>query len=200
VTKRVLDIVVSLVGLLVTFPLLALAALAVRMDSPGPLLYRGRRVGKGGKPFDILKFRSMVIDAEKIGGSSTSEEDPRLTKSGRLLRRFKLDELPQLWNVLSGDMSLVGPRPQVQWAVDLYSDEERRLLGVRPGITDFASLRFRNEGEILKGHADPDQAYLELIAPEKIRLGLYYVDNRTISMDLRLILQTGLTIFKGEGR
>jgi lipopolysaccharide/colanic/teichoic acid biosynthesis glycosyltransferase len=142
----------------------------------------------------MLKFRSMVVGADRRGASSTSEDDPRITSVGRLLRRFKLDELPQLLNVLRGDMSFVGPRPQVQWAVDLYSDEERALLSLRPGVTDFASLRFRNEGEILKGSSDPDRDYLLKIAPAKIRLGLHYVRNCSLWTDLRIITATALSV------
>ena len=146
----------------------------------------------------MLKFRTMVVDAEKIGASSTAEDDPRITRVGAVLRRYKLDELPQLINVFRGDMSFVGPRPQVQWAVDLYTEEERDLLSVRPGITDYASLRFSNEGEILKGSADPDEAYFELIAPEKIRLGLEYVRTRSFWVDLKLIFLTIARMFGGR--
>jgi lipopolysaccharide/colanic/teichoic acid biosynthesis glycosyltransferase len=147
-------------------------------------------VGLGGITFRILKFRTMVVEAEKSGGSSTPEDDPRITRVGHMLRRWKLDEAPQLINVVRGEMSLVGPRPQVRWAVDLYTPEERRLLSVRPGITDWASVRFRNEAEILRGSDDPDRLYLEKIAPEKIRLGLWYVDNQTFLEDLRIIFAT----------
>jgi len=143
----------------------------------------------------MRKFRTMVVDADKIGPSSTAGDDPRITRPGKFMRRFKLDELPQLFNVLRGEMSFVGPRPQVQWAVDLYTPEERLLLSVRPGITDFASLRFRNEDEILKGSADPDKDYLEKIAPQKIKLGLHYVRNQSLLTDLKLIVATGLMVF-----
>src|SRR5204862_5888771 len=136
------------------------------IDRDGPVLYGGRRAGRGGREFKMYKFRSMVTNADRIGGADTADDDPRLTKTGRFLRRHKLDELPQLINVLRGDMSLVGPRPQFKWAVDLYNGEERRLLTVRPGITDYASIRFRNESEILKGSTDPDQDYMEKIHPE----------------------------------
>lgn len=197
IAKRLFDLVASGVGLLVLAPVMLALALAVRFGSPGPVLYRGVRVGKNGAPFHMLKFRTMVVDAEKQGGSSTAEDDPRVTRVGAFLRRYKLDELPQLINVFRGDMSLVGPRPQVHWAVELYSPEERILLSVRPGITDYASLRFSNEAEILKGAANPDQAYLELIAPEKIRLGLEYVRTRTFLLDLKLIL---LTLTRISGR
>ncbi|HET9949598.1 MAG TPA: sugar transferase, partial [Longimicrobiales bacterium] len=172
--KRLFDVVFAALGLIVLSPLMLAIAVVIRLDSPGPVLYRGVRVGRGGKHFRMLKFRTMVPDAERIGASSTTKDDPRLTRVGMFLRRHKLDELPQLINVLRGEMSFVGPRPQVPWVVDLYSEEERQLLSVQPGITDHASLRFSNEEEILQGAADPDAAYFELIAPEKTRLGLEY--------------------------
>lgn len=188
--KRLLDYTVAGVGLVLLAPLLLVLALVIRLGSPGPVFYRGERVGLGGITFRILKFRTMVVEAEKSGGSSTPEDDPRITRVGHMLRRWKLDEAPQLINVVRGEMSLVGPRPQVRWAVDLYTPEERRLLSVRPGITDWASVRFRNEAEILRGSDDPDRLYLEKIAPEKIRLGLWYVDNQTFLEDLRIIFAT----------
>jgi lipopolysaccharide/colanic/teichoic acid biosynthesis glycosyltransferase len=166
------------------------------MDSRGPLFYKGRRVGVMGRPFDMVKFRTMVVDAETLGGSSTPEDDPRITRVGKSLRRYKLDELPQLWNVLKGEMSFVGPRPQVQWAVDLYTEEEREILQVPPGITDHASLRFANEAEILKGSQDPDRDYIEKIHPEKMRLSLEYVRNRSFSGDLSIIARTAGAIIK----
>jgi lipopolysaccharide/colanic/teichoic acid biosynthesis glycosyltransferase len=140
----------------------------------------------------MYKFRTMVTNADKIGGPSTADTDPRLTKTGRFLRRYKLDELPQLVNVLKGDMSFVGPRPQVTDEVAGYTPEEREILSVRPGITDWASLRFHNEGEILAGHADPDAAYAELIRPEKMRLGLEYVRRGTFRDDLDILVKTAL--------
>jgi lipopolysaccharide/colanic/teichoic acid biosynthesis glycosyltransferase len=188
--KRAFDIFGSALGLIVLSPVLALLAVAIKADSRGPVLYRGARVGVNGRRFNILKFRSMVTDAEKIGGSSTPEDDPRVTRVGRFLRANKLDELPQLWNVLIGQMSFVGPRPQVQWAVDRYTPEERLVLSVKPGITDYASLRFANEGEILKGSTDPDRDYMEKIHPEKMRLSLEYVRSRSFSGDLAIIAQT----------
>lgn len=188
--KRILDIVVSLACLVATSPLLIVAAIAVRATSAGPVFYRGVRVGKDGQPFRMFKFRTMVDRADKMGGSSTAADDPRLTRVGKWLRRTKLDEFPQFLNVLAGTMSLVGPRPQVPWVVDGYTDEQRRVLSVRPGITDPASLRFRNEAEILRGYPDADQAYFELIHPEKMRLALNYVANRTFVGDLRILLAT----------
>jgi lipopolysaccharide/colanic/teichoic acid biosynthesis glycosyltransferase len=193
--KRLFDIVLSASGLIVLFPVLAGLALWIKVSHPGPCLYAGVRVGRGGRLFKMLKFRTMVVDADKVGPSSTSGDDPRITRPGLVMRRFKLDELPQLLNVLRGDMSFVGPRPQVQWAVDLYSTTERQLLSVRPGITDFASLRFRNEAEILRGSTDPDRDYLEKIAPGKIQLGLYYVHNYSFVTDVKLILATGLAVW-----
>src|SRR5262249_966104 len=149
-------------------PLYLSIAVLIKLMSPGPVFYRGERMGLQKKRFYIYKFRTMGVDAERRGGSSTAADDPRITRIGRLLRKGKLDELPQFFNVLLGDMSVVGPRPQVAWAVELYNEEERKLLDVRPGITDYASIRFRNEGEILRGSSDPDKTYLEVIAPEKI--------------------------------
>jgi len=177
--KRTFDVLVSALALSMSAPLLAAAAVLIKLGSPGPVFYGGWRVGKGEQEFRMWKFRTMVIDADRIGGPSTSADDPRVTPIGAFLRRTKLDELPQLWNVFKGEMSLVGPRPEVPSEVALYSEAERELLTVRPGVTDFASIVFRNEGEILRGAADPHQAYREKIQPEKIRLGLEYVRNRS---------------------
>ncbi len=188
--KRALDLVVAAIGLGVLSPFLALIAVSIKLGSSGPVLYRGRRVGMNGAGFNILKFRTMVENAEMLGGSSTPQDDPRVTRIGRLLRHTKVDELPQLWNVLRGDMSLVGPRPQVQWAVNLYTSDERLILTVRPGITDYASLRFVNEAEILEGSTDPDRDYIEKIHPEKMRLGLEYVRTRSFTGDLAIIART----------
>ena len=149
-----------------------------------------------GARFKMNKFRTMVINADKIGGSSTPEDDPRITRVGRFLRRYKLDELPQLINVFKGEMSFVGPRPQVKWAVDLYTPAERLILTVRPGITDYASLRFPNEGEILKGSTDPDKDYMVKIHPEKMRLSLEYVRTRSMGLDIKIIFQTLAAIVK----
>jgi lipopolysaccharide/colanic/teichoic acid biosynthesis glycosyltransferase len=196
--KRTFDAGLAAVGLVLVSPVLATVAIAIKATSDGPVFYKGTRVGLNGKPFSMLKFRTMVTNADKIGGSSTPEDDPRVTSVGKKLRRYKLDELPQLWNVLKGDMSFVGPRPQVQWAVDLYTLEERAILAVRPGITDEASLKFSNEAEILKGSADPDKAYIELIHPEKMRLSLEYVRTRSFSQDLSIIGRTARTVIKPQ--
>ena len=188
--KRSFDLILSLLGLIVLAPVFAAAAVAIRIESAGPVFYRGVRAGRYGKAFRIFKFRTMVEDADKIGGPSSSADDPRITRVGNFLRRYKLDELPQLLNVLRGEMSLVGPRPEVLQEVLLYTEEEKRLLEVRPGITDWASIRFRNEGEILRGSADPHAAYREKIRPEKIRLGLEYVERRSFLTDCKIIVRT----------
>ena len=188
--KRSFDLILSLLGLIVLAPVFAAVAVAIKVESAGPMFYRGLRAGRYGKAFRIFKFRTMVEDADKIGGPSSSADDPRITRVGDLLRRYKLDELPQLLNVLKGEMSLVGPRPEVLQEVLLYTEEEKRLLEVRPGITDWASIRFRNEGEILRGSADPHAAYREKIRPEKIRLGLEYVERRSFLTDCKIIVRT----------
>ena len=196
VLKRLFDLVASLVALVLLSPLMAVLAWRIKSYDGGPVLYAGRRVGKDGKPFGMYKFRSMVLNADKIGGSSTPDDDPRITPIGKVLRKYKLDELPQLLNVVKGEMSLVGPRPQVQWAVDLYTPEQRGVLTVPPGITDYASVRFPNEGEILKGSTDPDRDYMEKIHPEKMRLSLEYVRQRSLLTDVKVIAQTFLAILR----
>lgn len=198
--KRLFDVLFSALGLLVLAPFLLLLAAAIRLDSPGPVFYRGVRVGMGGKPFRIFKFRSMVADAESKGASSTSGTDPRVTRTGRFIRRYKLDEFSQLINVLLGDMSLVGPRPEVPKFVDRYTDEEKVILTVRPGVTDWASIKYHNEGEIIEssGIADADEAYERLIRPGKLLLQMKYVRERTMWIDLKIILCTILTIVSGR--
>jgi len=177
-------------------PLIFFLIIFIKLDSPGPAFYCGERVGRFGRTFRIFKFRTMVADAEKRGGPSTASDDPRITGVGRFLRKYKLDELPQLINVLKGEMSIVGPRPEVLTEVETYTNEERRILEVRPGITDWASLTFHNEGEILKGSPDPHQAYREKIKPEKMRLALKYIDERSFLTDIKIILETLLTLVR----
>lgn len=188
--KRLFDLSFASAGLILLSPLFLALAIWVKLGSDGPVFYRGTRVGLNGRLFRIMKFRTMVVNAEKIGGPSTSSDDLRVTHVGAFLRRYKLDELPQLINVVSGDMSLVGPRPEVESEVAEYDGNARRLLSMRPGITDYSSIRFRNEGEILKGHVDSHKAYKELIQPEKIRLGLQYVDDHNLFVDIKLIFMT----------
>lgn len=194
--KRLFDIVFAVLGLLALSPIFLIIALMIKISSLGSVFYRGVRVGKDGKLFKIFKFRTMEKDAEKHGIDSTAANDPRLTKIGRFLREYKIDELPQLINILKGEMSFVGPRPQVKWATDLYSTEERIILTVRPGLTDYASLKFPNEEEILKGSQDPDKDYLQKIHPEKTRLQIEYVKNRSFWIDLKIIFKTIFTIIK----
>jgi lipopolysaccharide/colanic/teichoic acid biosynthesis glycosyltransferase len=192
--KRLLDVALSLVALVVAAPVLIAVAVAISLyDLHGPL-YIATRVGRNGRPFAMVKFRSMVVNADKTGVTSTSSADSRITPVGRFVRQFKLDELVQLWNVLVGDMSLVGPRPNVPSGVALYTPAELGLLAARPGITDFASIVFADEGEILKEQPDPDLAYDQLIRPWKSRLGLFYVQNGNIWIDLQIIALTALAI------
>jgi lipopolysaccharide/colanic/teichoic acid biosynthesis glycosyltransferase len=188
--KRVVDVAVSVLGLMLLSPLLAAIALWIKLDSPGPVFYRGVRVGRLGRPFRIYKFRTMVVNADRLGGSSTADDDPRITRAGRVLRKYKLDELPQLLNVLLGEMSLVGPRPEVPEYVGLYTDEERAILSVRPGMTDWASLWNPDEGAVLAGTEDPDRAYLAWIRPTKVRLQLAYVRRYGLWTDMRILFLT----------
>ena len=188
--KRTFDIGASLLGLLICAPLLFAVAVWVKLDTPGPVFYRGRRGGRGNVPFGIFKFRSMVTNADKIGGSSTSGADARVTRSGRFIRRHKIDELSQLLNVLVGDMSLVGPRPEVTSYTDKYEGELLEIFTVRPGITDWASIWNADEGAVLAGANNPDRAYEVLIQPTKLRLQLRYVRERTFWTDLKIILYT----------
>lgn len=194
--KRLFDIIFSFFGLLFTLPLLVLVALLIKNTSSGPVFYRGIRIGKDGKPFRIFKFRTMVDNAEKLGGPSTAGDDPRLTKIGNFLKKYQLDELPQLINVLTSEMSLVGPRPEVKMYVDIMTNEEKNaILSIKPGMTDLASLWNFHESEVLKGSPDPEKAYIEKIRPEKIRLQLKYVKNRSFCLDLKIIFKTVLKIF-----
>lgn len=192
--KRLLDVALSLLGLVLLSPLLVALALWIKRDSPGPVFYRGLRVGRHGRPFRIYKFRTMVADAERLGGPSTADNDPRITPAGRFLRKYKLDELPQLLNVLRGEMSLVGPRPEVPEYVALYNEEERTVLSVRPGITDWASLWNSDEGAVLATAADPEELYRELIRPTKLYLQLQYVRTRSLGTDLRILALTAATV------
>lgn len=189
-TKRLFDIFFSLLGLIILSPFLITIAIIIKITSPGPIFYRGVRTGFHDKPFKIFKFRSMIVDAEKTGVSSTSKEDDRITKIGKFMRRFKIDELPQLLNVLHGEMSIVGPRPEVKKFTDMYTGEEKILLNIKPGITDYASIWNSDEGEILKDSKDPDKDYLEKIRPEKIRLQLKYAKEVSLWTDIKIIYLT----------
>jgi lipopolysaccharide/colanic/teichoic acid biosynthesis glycosyltransferase len=190
VAKRWFDAILSFVGLLLISPLLLLIAILIKLASPGPVLYRGVRVGQNGRPFRILKFRTMIVDAERHGGSATAGDDPRLTSIGRFLRRYKIDELPQLFNVLKGEMSFVGPRPEVQKYVDRYSDDDKAIFELRPGITDWASIWNSNEAAVLEGSSDPEKSYEELILPTKIALQRKYLQDHRGSTDLKILFHT----------
>lgn len=191
--KRTFDFFAAAFGLTMLAPLLALIAAAIWMEDRHAPFFFGKRIAKGGGCFRMVKFRSMVPNAWKTGVSSTAASDRRITRIGALIRRAKLDELPQLWNVLVGDMSLVGPRPQVETDANMYTEEERRLLSVRPGITDLASIVFSDEGAVLAGASDPDLLYNQIIRPWKSRLGLLYVDRQTLVADVKLISLTLLS-------
>lgn len=189
--KRLFDIFASLCGLIILSPLLIVTALLIKILDPGPTLYYATRIGIGEKPFKMLKFRSMVVNADKIGGPWTPGDDPRLTSIGKILRKFKLDELPELVNVLRGDMSLVGPRPEVPYYVDLMTPYEREIIfSIRPGITDWASVWNAHEEEILRGSVDPDATYREKIWPEKKRLQMKYVREHSMKIDLTILFKT----------
>jgi lipopolysaccharide/colanic/teichoic acid biosynthesis glycosyltransferase len=193
--KRLFDIFISGLGLVLLSPLLFLVALAITIDSRGPVFYRGPRIGYHEKSFSMLKFRTMVTNADKIGGPTTADDDPRITRVGTLLRKYKLDEFPQLINVVKGQMSLVGPRPDVKEVIDLLSVEDKKIIfSVRPGITDFASLEFPNEGELVKGAKDAHQAYVRTILPTKVKLQKKYIKEQTFLLDIRIILKTLKTI------
>lgn len=188
--KRIFDIVMSGLGLICLSPLFLVLAVWIKSDSAGPVFYRQVRVGRGNKDFRLFKFRSMRPDSDKLGLITVGGHDPRVTRSGYYIRKYKLDEFPQLINVFVGDMSLVGPRPEVRKYVDLYTPEQLRVLNVRPGITSLASIRYRNENEILAKADDPDKAYVEQIMPDKIAIDLEYVENSSLTNDIKLIFKT----------
>ncbi|MGM9819087.1 MAG: sugar transferase [Paludibacteraceae bacterium] len=188
--KRVFDILASGVGLLLLSPLFLLVAVWIKLDSPGPVFYRQVRVGRYNRDFRIFKFRSMRVGSDKGSLVTIGGRDPRVTRSGYFIRKFKIDELPQLINVFIGDMSLVGPRPEVRHYVDYWTKEQLHVLDVRPGITDPASIKFRNENELLEKAEDPEKYYIEVIMQEKLRLYLEYVEKHSFWYDLKLIFQT----------
>lgn len=196
-TKRLFDIVFASIGLVIISPLLLWLAIVIKGTSPGPILYRARRVGQNGKLFELYKFRSMVVGADKIGPGITHGQDNRITSIGRFLRHYKLDELPQLFNVLKGDMSFVGPRPEDPRYVEYYSPEQRRVLQIRPGITSWASISYRDESKYLNAN-NWEQLYIQKILPAKLKLDLEYVSNQSLWTDLKIIFQTLKAIVKLE--
>lgn len=192
--KRVLDIVFSLAGLLVLFPLFLIISLLIVLDSRGGVLYRQLRVGRQNKDFYLYKFRTMKPLSDQMGLLTVGGRDPRVTRIGYYLRKFKLDELPQLLNVLNGSMSLVGPRPEVRKYVEMYSDDQKRVLNVKPGITDYASLEYMHENELLAGSADPEQTYINEVMPAKLELNRKYIMEAGFFTDLRIIFKTLIRI------
>lgn len=195
--KRLFDVAASAAGLLLLAPLLLAIAVWIRLDSPGPVFFRQERVGLRGQPFRIFKFRSMVTDADKKGLAITVGRDRRITRVGAILRKTKLDELAQLLNVLAGQMSFVGPRPEVERYVRLYTPYQRQVLLVRPGITDYASIAYRNENDLLAGAEDPEKMYIEQIMPDKIELNMKYLREISPLADIKLILKTVAAVVKG---
>lgn len=194
--KRLFDILVSAAGLIALFPVFVILIPWIRMTSPGDAFYRQERIGKDAKPFYILKFRTMKMGADKGPAITIGEMDSRITGVGAFLRKYKLDELPQLINVLRGDMSLVGPRPEVRKFTDLYTPEQRNVFSIRPGITDLASITFRNENKLLEGKPDPIRYYIDVIMPEKLEMNLYYVKERSFWLDIKIIVRTVWSIVK----
>ena len=188
--KRLFDFVVALAGLIALGPVMALLALAVKLDSPGPAFYKGRRIGRDGVPFGMYKLRTMAHHADRMGSAVTRGQDPRVTRVGRLLRKSKLDELPQLANVLRGEMSLVGPRPEAPCYVAYYTPQQREALRVRPGITGLAQIHFRNEEALLQGCDDLEREYVTKVMPLKLSFDLEYIRRRSFWLDLRLIWRT----------
>ena len=188
--KRALDVTAAAIGLLCLSPLFLIVAILIKLTSPGPVIFRQERIGRGFRPFRICKFRTMVQDAPQQGSPLTCGEDRRITRIGRILRKFKIDELPQLYNVLRGDMSLVGPRPELPRYVEMFRDDYAEILRLRPGITDLASLAYYDEAAILGRAADPQAEYVSRIMPEKIRLARQYVERSSCSVDAAIILTT----------
>lgn len=190
ITKRIFDFLLSLIGVIILSPIFIIVSIAIKIDSEGSVLFLQKRVGRYGKEFNIYKFRTMVTDAERLGKQITVGKDNRITRVGAFLRKFKIDELPQLFNVLKGDMSLVGPRPEVPKYVDLYTDEQRKVLDVRPGITDMASLRYKDENDILGKVENPEEYYINVIMKDKLRLNLEYIEKSNVFFDIYLIVKT----------
>ena len=187
---RFFDILFSIIGLVLLSPLFTVLYLLIRIESKGGGFYSQERIGKNGKPFKLFKFRSMRIGSDKKGLITIGEKDNRITKTGFILRKYKLDELPQLWNVFIGDMSLVGPRPEVKKYTDLYTEEQKQVLQVKPGITDWASIKYVDENKILGESKDPDDAYVNLIMPNKIKLNMVYIQHQTLGEYFKIIFTT----------
>ena len=193
--KRLFDIFFSIIGLTILFPILLIISILIKISSKGPIFFRQIRVGQFNKEFKIFKFRTMHANADKLGLLTVGNKDPRVTKIGYFLRKYKLDEFPQLINVLIGNMSFVGPRPEVRKYVNHYSDDDMQILNLKPGITDFASIEYRNEVELIKKAQDPEKVYIEEIMPKKIKLNKIYMINYSVFTDVKIIIKTILAIF-----
>ena len=195
-SKRIFDLFFALIGLIILAPLFLVVSIWIKLDSPGPAFFRQTRIGKFEEKFEIYKFRTMFVNAEKRGKLITVGEDNRITRSGKLLRKYKLDEIPQLINVLKGDMSFVGYRPEVPKYVDLYTPEQREIFKIRPGVTDLASIKFRNESDLLATAEDPEKLYVGSIMPRKLELNRQYLQKKSLLFDIFIILKTFLAILK----
>ena len=194
--KRLFDIVFSLLVLTVGLPFGLVIALLIVLDSKGPVIYRQSRVGRNNVDFRLYKFRTMCVEADRGSLITVGSDDARITRVGAFLRKFKIDEFPQFLNILKGEMSIVGPRPEVRKYVDLYTPDQMRVLSVRPGLTDYASIRYVNENELLATSADPEQTYIQEIMPDKLKLNLKYIDEKSLLTDAKIVLQTIVAIFK----
>jgi lipopolysaccharide/colanic/teichoic acid biosynthesis glycosyltransferase len=194
--KRTFDITASILALIIFSPIMLIMAIIIKLHDGGPVFYKAARTGINNVSFKMYKFRSMVMNADKIGAASTTLSDPRITPVGKFMRKYKIDELPQLINVLKGEMSIVGPRPEVKKFTDIFTEEEKAILSVKPGITDFASIWNANEAALLEGSEDPDKTFFEEIRPEKIRLQLKYVHEHNFLVDMKIIFHTIIAIFK----
>lgn len=194
--KRIFDILTSAIVLLVLLPVWLIIALLIAVESPGGVFYKQVRVGKGNRDFYLYKFRTMRVGSDKKGLLTVGERDNRITRIGYFLRKFKIDEFPQLLNIIKGDMSIVGPRPEVRKYVDLYTPEQMKVLTVRPGLTDYASIKYVNENEVLAASDNPEQTYIDEVMPAKLELNLQYIANQSLLEDIRLIFKTFMAIFK----
>lgn len=190
IVKRIFDFFAALIGIIILSPIFIIVSIAIKLDSPGNIMFLQKRVGKCGKKFDIFKFRTMVTNAERLGKQITVGKDNRITKVGAFLRKYKIDELPQLFNVLKGDMSLVGPRPEVPKYVALYNEEQKKVLSVRPGITDLASLKYSDENDILGKVENPEEYYINVIMKDKLSLNLEYIEKSNLFFDISLVIKT----------
>lgn len=198
VVKRIIDFFLSVIAILLFSPFLFLIAVWIKLDSPGPILFRQERVGKLGKPFLINKFRTMIVDAERLGKQLTVGRDPRITRCGTFLRKYKLDELPQLFNIIQGEMSIVGPRPEVPRYVGLYNDQQKQVLSVRPGLTDEASIKYRNENQLLEDAENAEQAYIEKIMPDKLEINQRYIQTLSFKKDFQIVVRTIIAIMERD--